>query len=567
MASEKDSSDTGTITPEEISGHQVQPPRSVREHATPSTTRDISPTGSTPPEPPNNTTITAHPTTDPLSPTLWPSHRKTIQLTLCVVITYLTGWNATALTALTTQTNPHFSISDASFPYSVWALTAWTLGAAIAPMFILPVMEDYGTRAGYLSVYVGFLAFVIAQPLIGPGVAGYRVFCGIRFIAGGCAGVLQTCMDGVIADMWEGSTVRMSRPVSCYVGALLAGVSSGPVMGGVLGRGWGWGWRGVLWGQVAVYALGLVPVWWWFGETRVGVLRGREEQRRKKERMGGGSGTGSPIVEESGITAQLQYQPTNGMLSQPNPRPSLHALHPFLTHNILRPFTLLLTEPVVFSFTLLSALSYGITFLSTQSIPQVYTATYAFTESQAAYIQATIVLGELVGWGICLWGQDPFFEKCAKRAEGSERLRRKLPEKRLCGAVPASLFALAAGLFIYGFTARPSISLYVPTLGLFLIGVGVVVVMQAIMMYVTDSYGIYAASASAAVCFGENVFAAFLPLGSQGMYDRLGFGWAGGLLGFVAVGLAVGPVVLLVYGERVRRRSRRMVSNSGMEVG
>lgn len=81
------------------------------------------------------------------------------------------------------------------------------------------------------------------------------------------------------------------------------------------------------------------------------------------------------------------------------------------------------------------------------------------------------------------------------------------------------------------------------------------VVMQAIMMYITDAYAKYAGSASAAVCFGENVFAAFLPLAAMSMYTNLGFQWASSLLGFLALALSFAPVVIVLKGADIRRRS------------
>ena len=390
---------------------------------------------------------------------------------------------------------------------------------------VLPIMEEHGTRPGYLTVYSLFFIFVIPQAIT----ADYATFCGVRFLAGCCAGVLQTCMDGVIADVWRDG-VAMSVPVSCYVGALLSGVSSGPVFGAVVTGGWGLEWEWVIYLQLIVYGVFFVPVLLVFKETRYSVILAAAKVREKDKPAQQG------CIHSHSKSASLAT---------------------FLKGNVLRPFHLLFTEPVVFAFTLLSALSYGITFISTQSVAQVYSATYAFTEPQTGYIQASIVLGEIIGWLICVGVQDHFYALQCKKAEADAtgRLLRKLPEKRLYAAVPASFLALAAGLFVYGFTAKESISLYAPTTGLFLIGVGVVVVMQAIMMYVTDAYAKYAASASAAVCFGENIFAAFLPLGSQGMYGTLGFGWASALLGFVALGLGVAPVVLVWKGEAVRRRS------------
>ena len=75
------------------------------------------------------------------------------------------------------------------------------------------------------------------------------------------------------------------------------------------------------------------------------------------------------------------------------------------------------------------------------------------------------------------------------------------------------------------------------------------------MMYVTDAYAKYASSASAAICFGENLFAAFLPLAAMRMYMELGFQWASSLLAFAALLLSFAPVVLVLRGKELRRRS------------
>ena len=108
---------------------------------------------------------------------------------------------------------------------------------------------------------------------------------------------------------------------------------------------------------------------------------------------------------------------------------------------------------------------------------------------------------------------------------------------------------------MYGWTSYPNITYWAPSNGLLLLGFGSTVVMQAIMMYITDAYGKYAASASAAVCFGENMFAAFLPLASQSMYTTLGFQWASSLLAFLAIALSFAPVALVWKGRSIRRRS------------
>lgn len=177
------------------------------------------------------------PVTDPDHPFNWSASKKwSVTLVACYV-TFIVGFNATALTAAVGQTTAFFHISDSTFPNSVWPVTAWNTGAALAPMVVLPIMEDSGTRPGYLITYVIFVLFVIPQAIA----RNFATFIICRFIAGCCGGVLQDAMDGIIADVWEKATER-SLQVSCYVFALLGGVSIGPVVGGAIAQSLDWRW-------------------------------------------------------------------------------------------------------------------------------------------------------------------------------------------------------------------------------------------------------------------------------------------------------------------------------------
>jgi hypothetical protein len=96
----------------------------------------------------------------------------------------------------------------------------------------------------------------------------------------------------------------------------------------------------------------------------------------------------------------------------------------------------------------------------------------------------------------------------------------------------------------------------VTAIGLALTGFASIVIVNAASIYVTDAYSDYAASAIAAVAFGENTFAAFLPLAAKPMYHRLGYQWASSLLGFVALALTLAPIALLWKGQTIRSRSK-----------
>lgn len=174
---------------------------------------------------------------DPDHPFNWSATKKWSVTLIACYVTFIVGLNATAFTAAVSQTNATFDVSDAAFPNSVWPVTAWNTGGALAPMVVLPIMEEHGTRPGYLMTYIIFLLFVIPQAVA----QNFATFIICRFFAGCCGAVLQDAMDGIIADIWAKATQR-SLPVSCYVFALLTGVSIGPVVGGAIVQRLGWRW-------------------------------------------------------------------------------------------------------------------------------------------------------------------------------------------------------------------------------------------------------------------------------------------------------------------------------------
>ena len=176
--------------------------------------------------------------TDPSNPFNWPTGKKWLITLVACYVTLIVGLNATSIAPAVPQINARFNISDATFPNSFWAITAWNVGAAIAPMFALPLMENYGMHPGYLAAYAVFALSVFPQAFA----PSYATFVGVRALAGCAGGVLQDVMDGVIADVWEGALGR-SLPVTVYVSALLVGVSLGPVIGGaVIAGGLEWRW-------------------------------------------------------------------------------------------------------------------------------------------------------------------------------------------------------------------------------------------------------------------------------------------------------------------------------------
>ena len=79
--------------------------------------------------------------------------------------------------------------------------------------------------------------------------------------------------------------------------------------------------------------------------------------------------------------------------------------------------------------------------------------------------------------------------------------------------------------------------------------------MLSFINYLIDSYLMFAASAVAANTVIRSACAAASPLFTQYMFDALGVGGGGSLIGGVGVLLAPIPFIFYRYGPAIRKRS------------
>lgn len=71
-----------------------------------------------------------------------------------------------------------------------------------------------------------------------------------------------------------------------------------------------------------------------------------------------------------------------------------------------------------------------------------------------------------------------------------------------------------------------------------------------------DAFTQYAASALTATSLTRSILGGVLPVAGEPMYNALGYGWGNSLLGFIALGLSVMPVLFYRYGEGLRKRTK-----------
>lgn len=87
---------------------------------------------------------------DPENPACWPRALKWRVTGFACFMCFMVGMNALSISSAAVEIGQEFGISDASFPNSYWMVSAWNLGAALFPLVILPLLEDFSVRIGYL---------------------------------------------------------------------------------------------------------------------------------------------------------------------------------------------------------------------------------------------------------------------------------------------------------------------------------------------------------------------------------------------------------------------------------
>ena len=112
------------------------------------------------------------------------------------------------------------------------------------------------------------------------------------------------------------------------------------------------------------------------------------------------------------------------------------------------------------------------------------------------------------------------------------------------------------GLLLYGWTAQSQVFWFVPLIGTFLIGFGVINVFTPVGTYLVDAFSDYAASVTAANTGFRSIGGALLPMAGPKLYDALDQGWGNTILAAISLGL-MGMIVLAVkYGETLRTHPR-----------
>ncbi|RYP76308.1 hypothetical protein DL769_003648 [Monosporascus sp. CRB-8-3] len=518
------------------------------------------------------------------NPLTWPRFRKDVMVFLSCVATWGTAYTAGA------YSQPVDLIAAELGTTRIGALvgvTTFCMGFACAPMILAPFSEINGRYPVFAIAGVMFTVFQAVSGVVKT-LAGMLV---ARFLTGVGGSVFSTMVGGVIADMYDKED--RNTPMALFSGSVLVGTGSGPLVAAVMVQHWGGEgqtWKWIFWHQVILDFVLMVAIAVLFKESRGSVLLSRKAKALNKwyeeleangvygmwvqgERLSEHLGVlGDADAEKRAPLSSTRLQRIRWITKEDEQRGSLASM---VTTSLFRPFHFLFTEPIVFFFTLWVSFAWAILYLTFASIPLVFKRQYDFTTEQCGFVFVAMVVGSIVATVIGVYQENILkHRRWQRKTEWSESdtsdnsyvepsrfwgfLRRNFPaeshESRLYFTCLTSVL-LPLGLYLFGFSAQPSIHWIVPTLAVGIATTGIFYVYLATFNYLADIYQSYASSALAAQSFGRNVLGGIFPLVAGALFTNLGEDAAGGLLGGIATALTVVPWVLVFFGERIRARS------------
>ena len=197
------------------------------------------------------------------------------------------------------------------------------------------------------------------------------------------------------------------------------------------------------------------------------------------------------------------------------------------------------------------AFLYGILYLFLTAYDLVFQHKYGMNQGVGGLPYFGMVIGEIGAFLIVLAGNKSYVRKLERNNNIP------VPEWRLPIAVVGG-FLFAGGLFWFGWTGYKGwdIPWIVPTLSGLFTGFGIFAIFLSLLNYLVDAYVMFAASAIAANTILRSLFGAVFPLFATYMFDGMGIEWASTLLGCVAALMIPLPVIFLVFGSRIRGRSK-----------
>ncbi|KAJ4514764.1 hypothetical protein HRR78_002699 [Exophiala dermatitidis] len=470
---------------------------------------------------------------DPSDPLNWSAFRKCFYTALITIGVFAVTLTSSAYSASAEQIIAEFHTSSELFALGI---ALYVLGFAVGPPLWAPMGELYGRRRPFIVTHVLMVAFVGATAGC-KNIASLLVF---RFLAGTFAASPLTNSGGVIADLF--STNKRGAATCLFAVAPFMGPVLGPIIGGFITITIGWRWvQGfccIFIGVVAIVGTILLP------ETYGPVLlrrKARQLSRKSKkvyistlEKTTGG-------VEAFAVFSKTMKRPWVLLFREPIVFIASIYVSVLLFREVMKPTTIRDCPDEV----QLSIL-YATIYMFLPAFPIIYERGRGWNAGIGSLPFLGIAVGMGLGVTYVITDDQLRYQKLGKSVT---------PESRLPPAMVGAVF-IPIGMFGFAWTNYPTMHWSASVVLAAPFGFGCVAVFTCILIYLVDSYTIYAASVMAATAMLRSFIGAAFPLFTTQMFTNLGIHWASSIPAFLTAACLPFPFVMYRYGPKIRMKCK-----------
>ncbi|KAH8698160.1 major facilitator superfamily domain-containing protein, partial [Phaeosphaeriaceae sp. PMI808] len=358
-------------------------------------------------------------------------------------------------------------------------ISIFVLAYAIGPLFLAPLSEIYG-RVPILQVSnAWFFCFNL-----GCGVAKTKQQMFIfRFLSGLGGSAPLAIGGGIVSDCF--SPERRGQAVSIYSLTPLLGPALGPIAGGFIAQNSTWRWS--FWGTSAACGAIQIAALIFLHESYAPKILQRRAARLLREKGG-----------------QNFYTEFD----------SDYKLTKVLTNAIVRPFRLIVTQPIIQVMAVYQAYLNGVIYLMLSSFPRLWRDVYHESISTGGLNYISFGVGLFLGAQITAPLNDKVYCHLKKRNNGVGKPEFRVP------AIFVGAVLVPIGLFWYGWSAQQHTHWVVPNVGAGIYAAGTIMCFQSTETYIFDAYTKYAASATAATMVLRSLAGFGFPLFAPLMYQN-----------------------------------------------
>jgi len=352
---------------------------------------------------------------DPGNPQNWPYGRKWLYTIVLGSMTLCVTFASSVFSTTTLVTSKIFNVSPLVMTLGT---SLFVLGFAFGPIVWGPMSELFGRKKPLFIAYFIFCIFQIATAVSG----NLESIMLTRFFGGLFASAPLAIIGGLFVDFF--GPVDRGVATVIFAGATFIGPIAGPIMGGFITKSYlGWRWTSYITAIMGFF----------FGTVAFLVVPESHH----------------PTILQA-RAKKIRFATKNWAIHAKADEIEVNIKHIARTY-LLRPFEMLIKEPILLLVSIYLGLVYGILYLFFEAFPVSFQEERGWNEGVGALPFISIMIGIILGsFAIAIVTKTRFARKLKKHG-------RVIPEERLPPMI-AGAFILPIGLFWFAWTSNPNIS-------------------------------------------------------------------------------------------------------------